>query len=1239
MTNAATPSTPSTLASGPDDGVPTLSTLSATYEPQHHQLYYDLLNSAIGHPSSRNIALTGPYGSGKSSVLEKLRVDHIDRIVSISLSTIAPDLSDESDEPTVSARSNLIQKEIVKQLLYRLAPQRVPRSRFRRATVQPHLLDLLKATVVGGVIFLIAEVLGLVSTLAATLAPADSIPAAAVARGVIAAFCIGATWIVFRVAQARPHLDAALRAGPATVNLSRTSNYFDEYLDEIVYFFESSKRDIVVIEDIDRFDDARVFDTFRALNNLLNESEQIGSRIVFVYAIRDSIFETIGTSAAPTETKSEARSDAKDRAVATLEHASRTKFFDVIIPIVPFVSGDNARDVMTDAMTSPDFTINPALIRVAARHVPDMRLIRNLRNEFEVYRRRLILTPDRLPGIDDDLVFAIVVFKNTHASDFEAIQKKTSSLDTLYAVWRELVRQNARKQTTVINNLRIQQRNGAQARVVERLAQKYEAFIDDLTSSADIDSGRYTTTVESVGPLTTGTMLDPAAWRELASGTSQRVTLRNSRTNWTIELQFTADQLRSRLGVNVDPDAGVNEETLEQSRVAEADLEFLHHHTWEQLSARDDLTVDLTALKMVPTGANDLGPISFRTAVDAILESALAKELVRRGFIDSHFALYSSTFYGGHVSQDAMEYIRRSIEPGEPDASFSLSPEDVRQILTEQDATESDTAEFFTDPSVFNVSIVNYLIEHREGAACTVARRLARAQDVEVDFLETYVREGQKPDRLLALMTPEWSNALNFVARSESIRAEDRVPYLNIVLANASVETAAPDEHTAAVISDAYSSMSSITHPSNAAAARTVLTLLDRAHIRLTTLKPLSKAARREALRLRMFPLTPQNLRLLHPEGPIGLDTLRADEDLYGYVSDNLDTYLDMAHSRRREIGAVTSSQNFIAVLTDLSPMASAEQLDRIVASTPRTFTVDSLAAVPANSWPALAHHRRIPPTYTNVRSYIDEHGLDHHLGRIFGRRRVVIDGLEQDPAERSALAIELVNAATAIPSTALRVALAKSLKPGPLAPVDVQPEPGDLVARLLINKLLPDAAATFEPRLMTDWATLEATMAKSKELASFIIPGILPTERVAPALRSPAVPYETKQAVVKALPDWLSAVKPRHAEDMSRALQEHGWSLPPNLILALKTAGASPQSLIPIIAQSEDKVDIDDLRELLRGFGANWTRVANGGRGRPTFTVTESNRQVLQRLVGRTIKAVEDQAFKSGPLLVAPLR
>src|SRR5699024_4593920 len=65
-----------------------------------------------------------------------------------------------------------------------------------------------------------------------------------------------------------------------TVNVE--SSYFSKYLDEIIYYFEVSKTDIVVIEDIDRFNSVVIFEHLRELNYLLNNSNQIKQPVRFI---------------------------------------------------------------------------------------------------------------------------------------------------------------------------------------------------------------------------------------------------------------------------------------------------------------------------------------------------------------------------------------------------------------------------------------------------------------------------------------------------------------------------------------------------------------------------------------------------------------------------------------------------------------------------------------------------------------------------------------------------------------------------------------------------------------------------------------------------------------------------------------------------------------------------------------------------------------------------------------------
>lgn len=56
------------------------------------------------------------------------------------------------------------------------------------------------------------------------------------------------------------------------------------------YIFWSLKYNVVIFEDLDRFNNIGIFERLRELNELINNSEQIDRRVVFIYAIKDDIF-------------------------------------------------------------------------------------------------------------------------------------------------------------------------------------------------------------------------------------------------------------------------------------------------------------------------------------------------------------------------------------------------------------------------------------------------------------------------------------------------------------------------------------------------------------------------------------------------------------------------------------------------------------------------------------------------------------------------------------------------------------------------------------------------------------------------------------------------------------------------------------------------------------------------------------------------------------------------------------
>ncbi|RYF48023.1 MAG: hypothetical protein EOO27_36280, partial [Comamonadaceae bacterium] len=48
-----------------------LRSLAPDYNEDHHQTYVSRLNAAVSDPRNKNIALTGRYGAGKSSILDE----------------------------------------------------------------------------------------------------------------------------------------------------------------------------------------------------------------------------------------------------------------------------------------------------------------------------------------------------------------------------------------------------------------------------------------------------------------------------------------------------------------------------------------------------------------------------------------------------------------------------------------------------------------------------------------------------------------------------------------------------------------------------------------------------------------------------------------------------------------------------------------------------------------------------------------------------------------------------------------------------------------------------------------------------------------------------------------------------------------------------------------------------------------------------------------------------------------
>ena len=74
------------------------------------------------------------------------------------------------------------------------------------------------------------------------------------------------------------------------IEVIEDNSIFNKHLDEILYFFQVTDYNVVIIEDLDRFGTPNIFLKLRELNQLINESKIVGRHITFIYAIKDDIF-------------------------------------------------------------------------------------------------------------------------------------------------------------------------------------------------------------------------------------------------------------------------------------------------------------------------------------------------------------------------------------------------------------------------------------------------------------------------------------------------------------------------------------------------------------------------------------------------------------------------------------------------------------------------------------------------------------------------------------------------------------------------------------------------------------------------------------------------------------------------------------------------------------------------------------------------------------------------------------
>lgn len=383
-----------------DAGEIHISLLSPIDDFKRHKEYIIRLKNAIDQPNVFNIALTGSYGAGKSSILKTFKAYYPEyHYVNVSLASfVEVNLSD--GDNTVKGKEDGFEEQleysILQQLFYHVKATNIPESRFGRIE---RISKKKRILMVLGILLFVVANLCLFCQEQVTkyfLIPTEVLKSSFLFGISICVFIIGIWVVLFQLILFIKKISIKnLTLDKATLEFEEKKNVsiMNRYLDEILYLFQGNKYNVVIFEDIDRFENTHIFTKLRELNLILNQSEEIGRRIVFLYALKDDIF-------------------------ANAEE--RTKFFDYIVPVIPFVNASNSGDLFRRKITGlriPEVEVSSSFITDISAFVNDMRVLTNVVNEFDLYRNLL----DK--KLNKEKLLAMILYKNLYPTDFSLLHQ------------------------------------------------------------------------------------------------------------------------------------------------------------------------------------------------------------------------------------------------------------------------------------------------------------------------------------------------------------------------------------------------------------------------------------------------------------------------------------------------------------------------------------------------------------------------------------------------------------------------------------------------------------------------------------------------------------------------------------------------------------------------------------------------------------------------------------------------
>lgn len=367
-------------------------------------VYKDSLDHALNDKSIKNIAITGIYGSGKSTVWESYKnISNLNNVITVTLGDYEIFNKFEGSKRTgenkknkdLSDEENSIERQLINQISAQVKQDKIPKSKYKYKENKSKMVIFSEAF--GYSMFVISIIAFSIRDKLVSIFK-ESIKETTIYLIGFIIFTLSIIFIVYKIIQSNKTITTKIKISDTETSLQDYNNTDETVMDrdirELVYIIHSSDAEYIVFEDLDRYNNIEIYKKLLDLNFLINSYELTmdNSPVRFIYLLRDGIF------------------DSKDR----------TKLFDFILPIVPIVSSQNSENELIKMFRNKNYSPKEKTIFNMSLYIDDMRLLRNIVNEYIVYYNIISLNDLEL---DKDKLFSIIVFKNIFPYEFDLLQQ------------------------------------------------------------------------------------------------------------------------------------------------------------------------------------------------------------------------------------------------------------------------------------------------------------------------------------------------------------------------------------------------------------------------------------------------------------------------------------------------------------------------------------------------------------------------------------------------------------------------------------------------------------------------------------------------------------------------------------------------------------------------------------------------------------------------------------------------